>query len=180
MTTGKVSYCLGSMVAFYPKSDTNWQLIEVAVKTYQKNVRFISGYLGGNSPEESANDFTAMVDTDEMMAKCWTNEDKTVLKAVAVFSKHKAPFEVVVKMKNTPPIDNDLTQKYLKLLDEENGLQRAYSLLTQSPKEYPMVPVAEMIQRFRYSATGSENGLVNLRQEIIYRWEMLSHSSESY
>jgi hypothetical protein len=168
------------MVSFYPKYNTDWQLTEVVVETHQKNVRFITGYSGDKSPEELAKDFTDKVDIPEMTAKCWTNEDKTVLKAVAVFSKHKAPFNVVVKLKNIPPPNIALNRKYLDLLDGPEGLQRAYDLLKQNRGEYPMVLVAEVTKRFGSFRSCPENGLVNLREEIIYRIERPQDSFEPF
>jgi len=182
MSTIGVYHCLNFMISFYPKFDTNWQLTEVVVETHQKNVRFISGYSGDKSPEDLANDFTEKVDIPEMVAKCWTNEDKTVLKAVAVFSKHKAPFEVVVKLKNSPPPDSALNRKYLEMLagSKAKGLQLAHDLLTQNPGEYPMVPVNDVITCFGSSIIGPENGLVNLREEICYRFEQSKGSREFF
>ena len=170
MTTIGAFHCL-DLIIFYPK-EYERQLTEVAVETYQKDVQFSSGYVGDNSEKDLATDFTDKVDIPEMVAKCWTNEDKTVLKAVAVFSKHKVPFEVVVKLKNIPPADEALNRKYLDVLDGSEGLKHTYNLLKQNPGECPMVPVAEVIERFGYSRILPQKDLVDLRREINYRVEM--------
>jgi hypothetical protein len=159
------------LVTFYPK-EYERQLTEVVVETYQKDVQFSSGYAGDNSEKDLATDFTDKLDIPEMVAKCWTNEDRTVLKAVAVFSKHRVPFDVIVRFKHIPPADEALNRKYLDVLDGSEGLQHTYELLKQNPGECPMVPADEVLKRFGYCRILPQNDLVDLRREINYRFEM--------
>lgn len=162
--------CL-NLITFSPKQNEG-QLTEVVVETYQKDVQFSSGYAGDNSEKDLATDFTDKVDIPQMVAKCWTNEDKTVLKAVAVFSKHKVRFDVVVRFKNLSPVDEALNRKYLDVLAGSEGLQRTHELLKKNPGEHPMVPADEVFKRFGYSMVLPKNDLINLRIEIIHRFEL--------
>lgn len=170
MTTIGAFHCL-NLITFYPKEYLR-QLTEVVVETDQKNVQFSSGYVGDNSEKDLAADFTDKVDIPDMVAKCWTNEDKTVLKAVAIFSKHRAPFEVIVKLKNIPPVDEAINRKYLDALSEPDGILRVFDLLKKHPDEHPMVAAADVVNRFGYPRIIPERGLVNLRREVEYRVEL--------
>jgi hypothetical protein len=160
-----------NLLELYPNVSDE-QLVQVTAVTDQKDVKFSSGYLGDNSERDLATDFTDTVDIPEMLVKCWTNEDKTVLREVAIFSKHTAPFAAIMKQMNIPPFKEALNRKYLDVLDGSEGLQHTYELLKQNPGEYPMVPVAEVIKRFGYSRILPQNDLVDLRREINYRVEL--------
>ena len=170
MTSIGSFHCLNFLTVF-PKLDQGWQLTEVTVVTDQKDVRFSSGYVGDKSAKDCAEDYSEKIDIPEMLVKCWFNEDKTVLREVVVLSKHTAPFEVAVKLKNIPSVNEVLNRKYMDTLRRE-GLERTYQLLQANRGEHPMIPIDEISQIFGHFGIPPQNGLINLRKEVVYRQEL--------
>jgi len=130
-----------------------------AIVSSQEGCKLITGHVGDESEKDLPTDFTDSIETPELLVKCWTNEDKTVLKAVAVFSKYRTP----------PPLNEALNQKYLNVLDQPNGLQLAYDLLKENPRDNPLVPYAVVTKRVGGERAWIYDGLVDLRRELKYR-----------
>ena len=148
----------------------NWQgqLTLASISTSHQDVSFSSCFLGDNTEKDRAMDFTDKFDHPAMVVKWWTNQDKTVLKAVAVFSKYRVPFKLEIE--SYPPSDPTVNQKYLTALKE--GVDRVYTLLRENPTEFPMISAEQVrktlgplrIQPFK-------NGDVDFRSEIHDRKE---------
>ncbi|HEY5234649.1 MAG TPA: hypothetical protein VIJ14_00605 [Rhabdochlamydiaceae bacterium] len=137
--------------------------------TGQRDVTVSLGYVGDNTEKDRATDFTEILEFREIVVKSWTNEDKTVLKSVAVFSKYGIPFQLTVEMNSKPPLDESINQKYIDALAGLCPIADTYALLVQNPYEYPMVQEVEITKRFGRARITPENGLVDLRREIIHR-----------
>jgi hypothetical protein len=168
MSTTGVFRCLG--LAVYPKVDQG-QLTEVVAVTDQKNVRFTSGYVGDKTTQLPSDECSAIIDLPEVVVRCWANRDKTALDAVDIRSKHSAPFRVDVSLRNIPPVNETVNQKYLDIFSRE-GVKGAYDALKANPADFPMVPLAAFNASGLNCRIPSAHGLVNFRQEIFYRVEM--------
>lgn len=148
----------------------NWQgqLTTASMTTHHQNVCFSSGFVGDNTEKDRAADFTDKFDHPAMFVKWWTNQDKTVLKAVAVFSKYRVPFKLEIE--TYPPSDLAVNQKYLTALNE--GIDRVYTLLRENPTEFPMISadqVRKVLGPLRIQPY--QNGYLDFRSEIHERKE---------
>jgi hypothetical protein len=148
--------------------DWQGQFSGISILTDQRDVTFSLGYVGDQTEKDCAMDFNEIFEFYGVVVKSWTNEDKTVLKAVAVFSKYAVPFNLSVEMKSTPP-PGFINKKYIDALAGLDPLTETYDLLVQNPNEYPMVPEGEITKRLGSIRFPLENGLADLRKEITHR-----------
>jgi hypothetical protein len=162
-TTQPISY--GQLFTVYPKVNLDRQLIEVAVVTEQQGVSFRTGYV-----DYREDDFTDKIETPELVIKCKTNREQTVLERVVLLSKHRAPFVLNVSVKSYPRPDASVNQKYLQAMNEPgNPIQRLYTLLEQNPAEFPMIPadlIGGKLTHSQYDIT--KDGLVDLRSRVTH------------
>lgn len=147
----------------YPRVNFDRQLIEVAVVTDQQGVSFRTGYVGDN-----ADDFTDKIETPELVIKCKTNREQTVLEKVVLLSKHRAPFEMTVSFKTYPRPDEAINRKYLQAMNEPGNItQRLFTLLEQNPREFPMIPADQIAGKLPGSSI-TKDGLVDLRSRVTF------------
>jgi hypothetical protein len=152
-----------------PLVNLGGQLTGVSVVTRKQDVTVSLGYVGDHTEKDCATDFSEILEFREIVVKSWTNEDKTVLKSVAVFSKYRIPFHLSVEMEGTPPLNESINKKYIEALAGLSPINGTYELLLQNPNEYPMVQEEEIKKIFGHATFPSERGLVDLRKEIAYR-----------
>jgi len=165
----------GNLFSVSPQLNWQEQLTVATVATSHQGVNFRSGYVG---EDKDTIDFTEKWDHPAMVIKCWTNDNKTVLKAVAIFSKYRVPFKLEIEC--YPPADPIINQKYLGVLNGSGGIERAYTLLQVNPTEFPMIP-AEQIRKILgvLRVQPFKNGDLDFRSEIIDRKEN-THARGSY
>jgi len=148
------------------------QLERATVKMHQKDISVSSGYVGDNTEQDRAIDCSERWENRAVVVKYWANQEKTVLKAVAIFSKHAVPYNVTitVTIKNTPPINEAVNQKYLLELKGPESVDRIYTLLQENPNEFPIIPVARVLEALgRTISLVSQDDLVDLRSEVDIR-----------
>jgi len=164
-------------VHFYSQVNQDNQLTQVVVRSPYQNVKFTSGYVNGATKNSRADESAETVDLPQLMIRCWTNQDKTVLEAVDIQSKQKAPFEVVVTQKNTPPIDKKVNERYLDIFRKEmaHGFHAASAELKKNPTEFPMIPY-EQLESVGYKCKLSSNDPVDFRAEVAYAKECAANS----
>ncbi len=158
-----------NLFTLVPQVTLTGQLSGVSVLTRERDVAISLGYVGDRTKKDCATDFTDILEWREIVVKSWTNEDKTVLKSVAVFSKYGVPFNMTVELQSAPPSDETINKKYIEALAGLNPINDTYALLVQNLSEYPMVQEVEITKRFGRTKTLPENGLVDLRKEITHR-----------
>lgn len=159
---------IDNLFTLTPQMNWQGQLTTASMTTHHQGVSCSSGYVGDNTEKDLVTDFTDKFDHPAMVVKWWTNQDKTVLKAVAIFSKYRVPFKLEIE--SYPPSDPVVNQKYLAAL--KDGVDRVYTLLRENPAEFPMIP-ADQIRK----ALGPlriqpyKNGDLDFRSEIHERKE---------
>ncbi len=103
---------LGS-VHIYPYVSLTKQLTKVQVVSEVEGCTLISGVLDS----ERYTDFFIKFSTPELIVKIQKDPASSLVKAIMIFSKHQAPFNVTLEIENHPPVDEGVNQKYLEVLN---------------------------------------------------------------